>query len=132
MLQRTCRLVSSLFQRWRWRGPQFKIHLLQFHLLLPQPLLTLLAHPPNHSSHQSISLSVLGSYLLLWMLFSLLLLLRHRWTSRWPEPRSLDVTEPTQPTVCDPSDVSASAASLDILVVAATDSDQSVSKPPRE
>ena len=36
MLQRTRRDLSSLFQRWRWRGPQFQIHPLQFHLLLPR------------------------------------------------------------------------------------------------
>ena len=61
MLHRTHRGESILFQRWRWRGPQFQIHLLQFHLLLPQLLLTLLAHPIQHISHQSISMSVPGS-----------------------------------------------------------------------
>ena len=63
MWQRTHRRESILFHRWRWRwrGPQFQIHLLQLHLLLPQPLLTLLAHPIPHSSLQSISVSVLGS-----------------------------------------------------------------------
>ena len=40
---------------------QFKIHLLQLHLLLPQPLLTLMALPIQHSSLQSISMSFLGS-----------------------------------------------------------------------
>ena len=43
-----------------------------------QLLQRLLAHPSHHSSHQSISLSVVGSYLLLWMMSAHLLLLRRR------------------------------------------------------
>ena len=52
--------------------------LAQLHLLLPQLLRRSMAHPPQHSSHQSMSLLVLGSYLLLWMLSAHLLLLRRR------------------------------------------------------
>ena len=54
-----------------------------------QLLLRLMSHPPHHSRHQSISLSVLGSYLMFWMLSTHLLLIRHRWPSGWPQPRSL-------------------------------------------
>ena len=48
-------------------GSLFQIYLLQFHLLLPQLLLRLLAHPPHHRSHQSTSLVLLGISWLFWM-----------------------------------------------------------------
>ena len=44
----------------------------------------------------------------------------------------VSVTEPTQPTTCDQSAVSVSAASLDMLAAAAAASDPPASTPPRE
>ena len=46
---------------------------------------------PSYSAQQSqsIFMSVLGSLLLLWMLFACLLLHRRRWTNGWLKSRSL-------------------------------------------